>query len=104
MTKPCIAILEGTFREGGQNTPEFKEYAQRTNANGIANKGKLVGKYKVLDNLGQGKAPHAIFVVEYPSRKAAEIAFTNPEYLAIIPLRDVAFQQVKILLADAIDD
>ena len=104
MTKPCIAILEGTFREGGQNTPEFMEYSERTNANGVKNGGKLLGKYKVLKNLGQGNSPHAIFVVEYPSRSAAEKAFTNPEYLAIIPLRDIAFQEVKILLSDGIED
>jgi len=104
MTEPCMAILEGTFREGGQNTPEFKEYSERTNANGVKSGGKLLGKYKVLENLGQGQAPHAIFVVEYPSREAAEKAFTNPEYLAIIPLRDVAFQEVKILLTVPMTD
>ncbi|MBL4890868.1 MAG: DUF1330 domain-containing protein [Rhizobiaceae bacterium] len=101
MTKSCIAILEGTFNEGGQLTSEFEEYSRRSNANGEAHNGKLLGKYPISANLGQGNAPHVVFVVEFPSREIAEKAFTNSEYLAIIPLRDVAFQEVKILLSDS---
>lgn len=103
-TEKCIAILTGTFKEGGQNTPEFKEYSQRSAANGEANGGTLLGRYQVFDNLGQGPAPHAVFVIEFASRQIAEATFTNPEYLAIIPLRDVAFSEVKILLAKAPQD
>jgi hypothetical protein len=55
--KPCIAVLQGTFNEGGQNTPEFREYSQRSNANGEANGGKLLGKYIISENLGQGEMP-----------------------------------------------
>lgn len=97
---PCIAVLEGTFREGGQNTPEFKEYSQRSNANGEAHQGKLLGKYVINKNLGQGETPQVVFVVEFPSSELAEKAFTNEEYTLILPLRDVAFKEVKILLSD----
>ena len=41
--KFCTVILLGTFNEGGQNTPEFKEYSKRSNANGEAHGGKLLG-------------------------------------------------------------
>jgi len=99
---PCIVILEGTFREGGPDTPEFAEYSRRSAANGEASGGKLLGKYKVMGNIGQGPTPHAIFVVEYPSRKSAEQAFANSEYQAIIPLRDIAFQEVRILLSESL--
>ena len=97
---PCTAVLQGTFNDGGQNTAEFKEYAHRSNANGIAHGGKLIGKYAINGNLGQGETPHVVFVVEFPSRDVAEMAFTNSEYTSIIPLRDVAFKEVKILLSD----
>ena len=97
---PCIAVLQGTFNKGGQNTLEFKEYSQRSNANGQAHGGKLLGKYVIDGNLGQGETPHVVFVVEFPSRDMAEMAFTNSEYTSIIPLRDVAFKEVKILLSD----
>ena len=98
--KSCIAVLQGTFNEGGQNTSEFKEYSQRSNANGEANGGKLLGKYIISENLGQGEMPHVVFIVEYPSKEIAEKVFTNEEYKAIIPLRDIAFKEVKILLSD----
>lgn len=58
---PCVAILEGTFREGGQNIPEFKAYSERSNENGMNDEGKLLGKYKIFKNLGQGASPHVIF-------------------------------------------
>lgn len=96
---PCVAILTGTFNQGGQDTPEFQEYSQRSNANGEASGGKLLGKYLIHKNLGQGDMPHVVFVVEFPSREHAEKAFTNEAYKAIIPLRDVAFKEVKILLS-----
>ena len=64
--KNCTVIQLGTFNEGGQNTPEFKEYSKRSNANGEAHGGKLLGKYIISKNLGQGEMPHVVFVVEYP--------------------------------------
>jgi len=39
--------------------------------------------------------------VEYPSKEHAELAFTNDEYQSIVPLRDIAFEDVKILLVDS---
>ena len=98
--KPCVAVLLGTFNDGGQNTPEFKEYSERSNANGEAHGGRLLGKYIISKNLGQGEMPHVVFVVEYPSRAVAETAFSNTEYKSIIPLREIAFKEVKILLSD----
>lgn len=44
--------------------------------------------------------PHVVFVVEYPSCEVARSVFTNDEYKAIIPLRDVAFKEVKILISE----
>lgn len=100
MNNTCIALLQATFNEGGKKSEEFKEYSQRSNANGQANGGKLLGKYIIDKNLGQGESPHVVFLVEFPSRKIAEANFTNEEYQAILPLRDVAFKEVKILLSD----
>ena len=101
-SETCIAILQATFNKGGQETPEFKSYSLRSNANGEANGGKLLAKYKVTENLGQGETPHMVFVIEFPSKAVAQATFTNEEYRSIIPLRDVAFKEVKILLSDAL--
>ena len=51
----------------------------------------------VSENLGQGGKPDFILIVEYPSYEAKN-TFSNEEYKAILPLRDIAFKEVKILL------
>lgn len=99
-TNNCMVVIEATFNQGGQETEEFKEYAQRSNANGQSNGGKLIAKYFISGNIGQGQTSSLVIVFEFPSKEAAEINFTNDEYNAIIPLRDVAFKEVKILLSD----
>ena len=96
--KPCIAILEGTLSESGINSLEFKEYSKRSNANGEAHGGVVLKKYMVSENLWQGGKPDFVLIVEYPSYEAAKNTFSNEEYKAILPLRDVAFKEVKILL------
>jgi len=47
--------------------------------------------------LGTGEQPHLVLVIEYPSQQKAHETFTNEEYQAILPLRAVAFKDVKIL-------
>jgi len=94
----CIAILEGTLEKDGMDCPEFKEYSRRSNANGEAHGGVVLQKYTVKENLGQGGKPDFILIVEYPSYEVAVDTFTCEEYQAILPLRDIAFKTVKILL------
>lgn len=94
-------ILEATFNQNGMNTPEFKEYSRRSNANGEAHGGVVKRKYQVTDNLGNGGTPQLILIVEYPSHEMAQKAFTNEEYKAILPLREVAFKEVKILFTNS---
>ncbi len=96
----CVAILEGTLAEGGTDSPEFKEYSRRSHANGEAHGGVVLKKYLVKENLGQGGKPDFILIVEYPSYAIAQDTFTSEEYSAILPLRDIAFKEVKILLTN----
>ncbi|MBV1915649.1 MAG: DUF1330 domain-containing protein [Pseudomonadales bacterium] len=98
MSTNCTVILEGTFRKGGKASPEFSEYSRRSNANGEALGGVVIKNYIVSENLGQGEKPDFILVIEYPSREKAQQAFTSVEYNKIIPLRNKAFKEVKILL------
>jgi len=92
----AIVIIEATFNPNGMNTPEFKEYSRRSNANGEAHGGVVVGKFQVTENLSNGDTPHLLIVIEYPTKEAAKRTFTNEEYLNILPLRDIAFKQVNI--------
>jgi uncharacterized protein (DUF1330 family) len=99
-SSPCTVILTGTLKPGAQTFPEFQDYAQRSAANGEANGGKVLGKYLISENLGQGSTPTVVFVVEFPSQEIARGTFTNDEYTSIIPLRDKVFDEVKILIGD----
>jgi len=94
----CIAILEGCFREGGKESPEFQEYSRRSNANGEAHGGEILHKYIIAENLAQGNKPDFILIVRYPSHEIAHQTFTCDEYKSILPLRAIAFKEVKILL------
>lgn len=96
-TDKVIIIIEATFNTNGINTPEFKEYSRRSNANGEAHGGIVLSKYQVTGNLGNGENSHIILVIEYPSQDMATKTFTSEEYLSILPLREVAFKEVKIL-------
>jgi uncharacterized protein (DUF1330 family) len=95
-TEKAIIVIEATFNPNGMNTPEFKEYSRRSNANGEAHGGVVLSKYQVTGNLGIGETPHLILVIEYPTQERASKTFTNEEYLSILPLRGVAFKEVKI--------
>ncbi len=98
----AIVVIEATFNTNGMNTPEFKEYSRRSNANGEAHGGVVLSKYQVTKNLGIGETPHLILVIEYPSHEAAEKTFTNQEYRSILALREVAFKTVKIFLTNTL--
>lgn len=98
----AIVVIEATFNPNGMNTPEFKEYSRRSNANGEAHGGVVISKYQVTGNLGNGDTPHLVLVIEYPSQEKAEQTFTNQEYIGILPLRDVALKQVNIFLTNSI--
>jgi len=101
-SEKAIVVIEATFNPDGIKTPEFKEYSHRSNANGEAHGGVVISKYQVTDNLGNGNTPNLVLVIEYPNREKAEQTFTNQEYLDILPLREVAFKQVKIFLTNSI--
>ena len=94
----CIVVISGKFNDGGNQMEEFKEYSERTNANGVNYGGVILSKFMVEHNLGNGITPHVVVVAEYLSKEKAIASFTNEEYKSIIPLRDVAFQEVNILI------
>jgi len=85
---------------GGADSQEFKEYLKRAIANDEAHGGVELQQYMVKENLGQGGTPDFVVILEYPSYEVAKNTFYSEEYKAIIPLRDVAFKEVKILLTN----
>lgn len=101
-TNKVIVIIEASFNPNGMNTSEFKEYSLRSNANAEANGAVVLSKFQVTDNLGTGDTPHMILNIEFPSLAMATEAFTNDEYLSILPLREIAFKEVKILQTNTV--
>ncbi|MFY0681302.1 MAG: DUF1330 domain-containing protein [Thalassovita sp.] len=95
---PCTVVLLGKMKPGAPEMPEFQEYMSRSAANSEAHGGKLIAQYQFAENLGHGATPDMMFVGEYASREIAESVFTNDEYMSIKPLRDAAFEEVKILI------
>jgi len=95
---PCTVVLLGKLKPGAPEMPEFQEYMSRSAGNSNAHGGKLVAQYQFTKNLGHGATPDMMFVGEYASREIAEAVFTSDEYKSIIPLRDAAFEEVKILI------
>ena len=92
-------ILTAKFNEGGPSSPEYKEYSQRSTANFEAYGGVIKRQYMIEKNLGDGTTPSAVFIAEFPSKEKAIAAFTSDEYKAILPLRNVAFEEVQILIS-----
>ncbi len=95
---PCTVVLVGKMKPGASEMPEFQEYMRRSANNSETYGGQLIAQYQFADNFGHGTTPDMMFVGEYASREIAEAVFTNDEYRSIIPLRDAAFAEVKILI------
>ena len=96
----CTVVITGKLKEGGNQTDEFKEYSERSGANGENYGGAVLSKFMIEQNLGNGITPHLVVVAQYPSKEKAIASFTNEEYESIIPLRDVAFEEVNILITN----
>ncbi len=98
-TDKGIVILTSEFKEGGPSTPEYKEYSERSIANMKAHGGVIKAQYMIEKNIGDGKTPSGVFVTQFPSKEKAIEAFTSDEYVSILPLRNVAFIEINILIS-----
>ena len=94
----CTVVITGKFKEGGMETPEFKEYSEKAAAMTEANGGVVVAKHMVEKNLGDGGTPDLVIIVEFPSKEKAIEAYSNEDYKSIVPLRQVATSEVNILI------
>jgi len=96
--KSYTIILQGIFNENKKESKEFLEYSKRSNANIEAYKGVVKRKYIIEENLVQNEKPCFVIIVDFPSKDDAKNAFVSEEYLSIIPLRNLIFRDVKILI------
>lgn len=98
MTQKCTVIIEGTFKQGMEKSPEFIEYSKKSNENGEMHGGIVLKKFVVSENLGTGETPNFILFIEYPTRKKVIKAFSNSHYLRLLEMREQIFKEVKILV------
>lgn len=97
--KKCIAVFEGTYNEGMDGSAEHKEYSQRSSANAKVYGGFMVlSSYTFEQNLGNGLIPTFVVTVEYQSKEKIIQSLESDEYQNIIPLRDLVFKEIKILI------
>ena len=95
----CTVIFEGTFNDGMAGSAEQKEYSKRSTANAEAYGGFVgLANYTFEQNLGNGLLPNFIVIVEYQSKEKIIQSLNTDEYKSIIPLRDLVFKEVKILI------
>ena len=96
----CVVVFEGTFNEGMVGSAEQQEYSQRSAANAEAFGGfEVLSNYSFEQNLGTGTVPDFVLVAEYESKEKVLQSLMSDEYQSIIPLRDLTFKEVKILIA-----
>ena len=96
----CVVVFEGTFNEGMAGSAVQKEYSERSAANAESFGGfEALSNYSFEQNLGTGSTPDFIVIVEYQSKDQAVQSLLSDEYQSIIPLRDLTFKEVKILIA-----
>jgi uncharacterized protein (DUF1330 family) len=91
-------IVEGMFREGYEE--HFADYSRQVRAYLEAHGAEVIRRQRVAKTLyGSGKAD-LIMVIDFPSVEVAERIFSEPGYLALIPLRDQVFADFTMYLAN----
>ncbi len=96
MEKSTI-IVEGTFRRGYE--VYFAEYSNQVRAYLSRHGAEVVRRQRIKKTLYGSDSPDLIMVIDFPSVDIAERVFFEPEYLAMIPLRDEIFSDFKMYVA-----
>lgn len=90
-------IVEGTFREGYEKY--FEDYSMRVKTLLQQFDARTIRRQLIEDTLYGDKHPSLIMVIDFPDKNIAAKIFFQPEYLAIIPLRDKIFKTFNMYLA-----
>lgn len=93
MSKPVFLMIEATPNPNEMEA--LQAYQSKTPA--IAKKygAAPVATYDVDSALNGDKKPGVFAVLSFPNREAIDSLFSDPDYLAIIALRDLGFKDVR---------
>ena len=98
MNKPVFLMIEATPNPSEMDA--LQTYQSKTPP--IAKKyGAVpVATYDVETALIGDKKPGVFVVLSFPNREAIDGLFNDPDYLAIIPLRDLGFSDVRFYVVN----
>ena len=57
---------------------------------------KQISRYQVSENLSGTELPQFVSIIEYPDEGAVQSVFNSPEYIALKPIRDKAFDRYDL--------
>jgi uncharacterized protein (DUF1330 family) len=90
-------FVEGTFRSGYEE--HFADYSRKVRTYLDKHGAEVVRRQRIKKSLyGSGRSD-LIMVIDFPSLEVAERIFFEPEYLALIPLRDQVFAEFQMYVA-----
>ena len=93
MTLPVFLHIEATPNPNEQSA--LQSYLQRVPAILQRHGGVPVASYDVEQAWDKLPCPAAIAVVSFPHRDAIQAFFADPDYQALVPLRETGFYQVR---------
>jgi uncharacterized protein (DUF1330 family) len=91
---PVYLISDVTPR----NAEAFEAYRTRAAASIARHGGTYLVRGGEIDVLEGGWTPHAIVVVEFPDRAAAQAWYRSPDYAEALAVRDDALERNLILV------
>ena len=63
--------------------------------------GTFTGRYGRIDELAGEHGPEAVAIMEFENEAAVRAAIASPEYQAVVPHRDKAFERFNLILTAA---
>jgi uncharacterized protein (DUF1330 family) len=97
MSKATI-IVEGVFRGGYEQ--HFAEYSGKVRAYLDSCGAEVIRRQRVRATLYGSASCDLVMVIDIPTMEAAQRIFFEPEYIALIPLRDKIFADFRMYVAE----
>jgi uncharacterized protein (DUF1330 family) len=92
-------IIMGTRRPDSDD--DYAAYGSVAVPIMVAAGGTFTGQYGRIDDLVGDDGPQVVGIMEFADEAAVRAAFKSPEYEAVVPHRDKAFERFNVILAAA---
>lgn len=99
MTTKSTLIITAVFNP--DNMASAQEYMQRAISLLVKAGGEIVRRVKVERAILGEQNYHACLVMDFPTSNAVDTVFNSSEYAEIIPLRELGFKAMTIVIANS---